>query len=471
MKDRLGVKPPLVNCGRAAGQRVVYQPFSKGEQIMLNRKIICIAAVLFLLLSTALPVQAAVEGEYGAEENVARQGMQHKEMMKETSEMKGGRIGFLQEADKLIGTEVRNSSNEKIGKVKDLIIDNNKRTVSYVILHAENRLYPVSWSAFDTSNEKFMLNIANDKMMQAPRIDTIDLSQLGNPEYKQKVDNFYSEQISTVQGKGAMEEATEWMKEKAQHVMGTGERADLSRLSEIKGLAVQNPQGEQLGKLRDILVDVRHGTIAYGTIGFGGLAGVAEKTAVVPWAALTVQPQMSIARLDAGKATLESAVLTRSQMQQLTEPKFARQIHEKFGTEPYWEVFGFVPGEEMKMSMAAWQADSKYNKNFDPAKMTTIEGTIKSVGTFQPEKESALGLQLNVETKTGESVIVHCGPSHYTAQQDFNFKTGDTVTISGSKTRIWMKQVIMASEIQSGGKTLRLRDQQGRPLWKLEGKQ
>jgi len=437
---------------------------------MLNRKIILTVALLFLL-STALPVQAAMarEGTYGAESRVSQQEMEQKEMVKETHEMKGGRIGFLQEADKLVGTDVRNGSNEWIGKVSDLVIDNNQRTVSYVILSAENRLYPISWSAFDTSKEKFMLNITKDKMTQAPRIDMIDLSQLGNPEYKQKVDNFYSEQILAVQSKNAMEQATEWMKEKAQQAFSTGERADLSKLSEIKGLAVQNPQGERLGKLRDILIDVRYGTIAYGTVGFGGLAGVAEKTAVVPWAALAVQPQMGIARLDTDKATLESAVLTRSQMQQLTEPQFARQIHKKFGTEPYWEVFGFVPGEEMKMSMAPWQADSKYNRNFDPAKMTTIEGTIKSIGTFQPEKGSALGLQLNVETKTGESVIVHCGPSQYTAQQDFRFKAGDAVTISGSKTRIWIKQVIMASEIQSGGRTLKLRNQQGRPLWKLEG--
>ncbi len=422
---------------------------------MLNRKIISITALLVFLLSVALPVQAAVEGEYGAEESIAQQGMEHKEMMKETSEMKGGRIGFLQEADKLIGAEVKNSSNEKIGKVKDLIIDNNKRTVSYVILHSENRLYPVSWLAFDTSNEKFMLNIAKDKMMQAPRIDTIDLSQLGNPEYKQKVDNFYSEHISTVQGKGAMEQA--------------GERADLSKLSEIKGLVVQNPQGERLGKLRDILIDVRHGTIAYGTVGFGGLAGVAEKTAVVPWAALTVQPQMGIANLDANKAKLESAELTRSQMRQLTEPQFSRQLHDKFGAEPYWEVFGFVPGAETAKSMAAWEAGSKYNKHFDASKMTTIEGTIKSVGSFEPQKGAEPGLLLKVETKKGESVTVHAGPARYATQQNFEFKAGDNVTVIGSKTRIDLKSVIMASEIQIGGKTFELRDPQGKPLWKLEG--
>jgi len=121
------------------------------------------------------------------------------------------------------------------------------------------------------------------------------------------------------------------------------------------------------------------------------------------------------------------------------------------------------------MSTAAWQADSRYNKHFDPAKITTIEGTIKRVSSFEPQKEAEPGLLLKVETKKGESVTVHAGPSQYTAQQDFRFKAGDAVTISGSKTRIGMKQVIMASEIQSGGRTLKLRDQQGRPLWKLEG--
>ena len=440
---------------------------------MLTRKIILTVTLLFLLLSFALPVQAATarEGAYGTEPVVSPQDMERMEMMKQTSEMKSGRIGFLQEADKLAGMEVRNSSNERIGTVKDLIINNPQRTVSYVILSSENKLYPVSWSAFDTSKGKFSLNIAKSKLTQAPRIDMIDVSQLGNPEYKQKVDNYYSEQISAVEKKSTLEQATDWMKEKAQQVTGAGEKADLSKLSALKGLTVKNQRGEELGKLRDVLIDVRHGTIAYGTIGFGGLMGVAEKTAVVPWAALAVQPQLGTARLDVDKATLESAALTRSQMQQLTQPQFARQIHDKFGTEPYWEVFGFVPGEEMKLSTAPWLAGSKYNKHFDASKMTTVEGIIKSVGTFEPQKGAEPGLMLKVETKKGESVTVHCGPNRYITQQGFRFKTADTVTITGSKTRIDLKEVIMATQIQMADKTLKLRDQQGTPLWKFEGAQ
>lgn len=420
-------------------------------KLLANRKIICSATMLVLLLSLTIPVQAS--GLYGHKEGMSQQ----------SGEMKG-RIGFLQKADKLVGTQVQNTSNEKIGIVKELIIDSSQKTVSYVIVSSERKLHPVSWSAFDTSGKTLMLNITKDKLMQGPSIESMDLLQLSNAEYRQRVDTFYSEQISAVQHRGAMEQAAEWMKQK----IGGGERPDLCKLSEIRGLTIQNPQGEKLAKLSDVLIDVRHGTVAYGVVGIGGLMGIGGKTAIVPWAVLTVQSQTGIVKLDADRATLESAVLTREQMQQLTQAQFARELHEKFGAEPYWEVFGFVPGEGVEMSMAAWETGSKYNKSFEADKMTTAEGTIKSVGTFQPEGGSAYGLKLKVETKAGETFVVHCGPSQYSPQQSFGFKTGDAVTITGSKTRIGYQSVIIASEIHSGDRMLKLRDASGSPLWNVE---
>lgn len=161
------MEPPLVNSGRAADQYAVYQPLGKRGTIMckllvVSRKIICSAAILLLLLSVALPVQAA-GWHKGQKEGLSQQ----------SGEMMEGRIGFLQKANELVGTQVQNNNNEKIGTVKELIIDNNQRTVSYIIISSERNLHPVSWSAFDTSGKTLMLNITKDKLMQGPSIESI----------------------------------------------------------------------------------------------------------------------------------------------------------------------------------------------------------------------------------------------------------------------------------------------------------
>jgi uncharacterized protein YrrD len=40
---------------------------------------------------------------------------------------------------------------------------------------------------------------------------------------------------------------------------------------------VINPQGEDLGKIKEIMIDMRYGRVAYAVLTFSGLFGIAEK--------------------------------------------------------------------------------------------------------------------------------------------------------------------------------------------------
>ncbi|MEJ2704976.1 MAG: hypothetical protein P8Z79_21270, partial [Sedimentisphaerales bacterium] len=136
-----------------------------------------------------------------------------------------------------------------------------------------------------------------------------------------------------------------------------------------------------------------------------------------------------------------------------------------FGVRPYWEVFGFAPGEEMAAPMNPWRPGSTYNKNFDPSKLTTVEGTIESVGTFYPENGSTPGTSLNVKTKEGASVTVYAGPRNFALKKNIALTSGKNIRVTGCKTTVNGKSVIIASQLKIGGKMLKLRDQQGKPEW------
>lgn len=374
-----------------------------------------------------------------------------------------GRVETLQGVKELLGIEIKNNQNESLGKIKDLICDTTLNTVNYAILSVENKFYPVPWMALSTDIGAYTLDMTKINFASAPSQASIDLQQLGSSEFRTRTQNFYSKQISSVQEAGTVERATGWVEEKYKKTFGTEENLHLVKCTDILGFKVHNLNNEPLAKLDNVVIDVREGVMAYGLVGFAGVLGMGEKTAAIPWASFTLQTDNRVAKLDATEGTLQRAELENGRLGNLTRPQFARQVHTVFTQKPYWEVFGFVAPEEW--SMASWQPNSAYNKNFNPATITTIEGKVESVGMYRPDKNSTPGLRLKVKTPVGDSYIVQAGPQDYAAQQGIQFKNGSDIRVTGSKTTIDAKTVIMASEIKMGQKMLTLRDNQGKPVW------
>ena len=56
----------------------------------------------------------------------------------------------------------------------------------------------------------------------------------------------------------------------------------------LEGDRVVNLSGEELGKIKDVMIDVPHGRVAYAVLSFGGILGLGDKLFAVPWSALTL---------------------------------------------------------------------------------------------------------------------------------------------------------------------------------------
>jgi sporulation protein YlmC with PRC-barrel domain len=63
--------------------------------------------------------------------------------------------------------------------------------------------------------------------------------------------------------------------------------AHVLRTADIVGLPVRNKAGENLGKIDDLVIDMKHGEVRYAALSFGGIAGIGAKLFAVPWEALT----------------------------------------------------------------------------------------------------------------------------------------------------------------------------------------
>ena len=88
---------------------------------------------------------------------------------------------------------------------------------------------------------------------------------------------------------------------------GDGPGPGLMGAETLIGNEVCNGDGDELGELKEIMLDVRSGRVAYAVLSFGGFLGVGEKLFAVPWSALTLDTMNRRFVLNVDQERLKSA--------------------------------------------------------------------------------------------------------------------------------------------------------------------
>lgn len=87
----------------------------------------------------------------------------------------------------------------------------------------------------------------------------------------------------------------------------TGPGPALMGADTLIGDDVYNHDDEQLGDIKEIMLDMRSGRIAYAVLSFGGVLGLGEKLFAVPWEKLALDTVNKRFLLDVDKEQLKSA--------------------------------------------------------------------------------------------------------------------------------------------------------------------
>lgn len=144
----------------------------------------------------------------------------------------------------------------------------------------------------------------------------------------------------------------------------------------------------------------------------------------------------------------------------------------KIGT---WSVAIFILGlflapESFAQKGLKWQGSggwgpgTQYGRLYNPKTAEPISGEVVSVDTITPLKGMSYGVHLMLETDK-ETISVHLGPAWYVQRQDIKIKPGDKVMITGSRVIFERKPAIIAAEVKKGDEILKLRDENGFPVW------
>lgn len=102
------------------------------------------------------------------------------------------------------------------------------------------------------------------------------------------------------------------------------------------GNDVYNTQGEDLGDIKEIMLDMRSGRVNYAVLSFGGFLGIADKLFAVPWSALKLDTENKRFVLDVAKDQLENAPgFDQDHWPDMADPTWENKIHSYYGTKPY----------------------------------------------------------------------------------------------------------------------------------------
>src|SRR6201996_5594307 len=78
-----------------------------------------------------------------------------------------------------------------------------------------------------------------------------------------------------------------------------GPGPDVMAASTLDGNSVMSSDGHDVGSLKEIMLDVASGRIAYAVLSSGGFLGIGDKLLAVPWSALTLDTDNRCFRIDA----------------------------------------------------------------------------------------------------------------------------------------------------------------------------
>lgn len=103
----------------------------------------------------------------------------------------------------------------------------------------------------------------------------------------------------------------------------------------LNGNDVYNQKDEDLGDIKEIMLNMKTGRVSYAVLSFGGFLGLGEKLFAVPWDALKLDTENKRFVLNVDKESLEEAPgFDKDQWPNMADPAWAERIHTYYGTTP-----------------------------------------------------------------------------------------------------------------------------------------
>jgi sporulation protein YlmC with PRC-barrel domain len=186
----------------------------------------------------------------------------------------------------------------------------------------------------DRTRERVTLWLSKEKLANAHGIDKSHWPEAADPEWSKEMNADYAsaEELDRPGERHALEAAAP-------------RSAVICKISKLEGTTVRSPDGNHLGDVEDVGIDV-NGRVCYVVLAFGGVLGVGEHRVAVPWDALKIardskDNSKKFVTLDATRERLDGAPDVKpgvANEDRLNDPVWIAKVYDYFGVLPYWTV-------------------------------------------------------------------------------------------------------------------------------------
>lgn len=109
--------------------------------------------------------------------------------------------------------------------------------------------------------------------------------------------------------------------------------------SSISGTDVVNARNENLGDIKEIMIDTNNGRVSYVVLSFGGFLGIGDKYFAIPWEAFSIDTDNKCFVLNVPKEKLENAPgFDKDQWPTNADHSYISSVYDHYGYKPYWET-------------------------------------------------------------------------------------------------------------------------------------
>jgi sporulation protein YlmC with PRC-barrel domain/Cu/Ag efflux protein CusF len=218
---------------------------------------------------------------------------------------------------------------------------------------------------------------------------------------------------------GGLQAQTTYSKNPDTTVNGQEMISKVNKASSLIGMDVRNAQNEKLGDIKDLVVDLHSGKIAYAVLSVGGFLGIGDKYIAVPPSAFTPTADDAGLVLNADKAKIQNAPgFAKSDWPALNDTSWRSQdAYWLSGNAAQGTVGSTRSGTQSAYGNSAWNGSSKEGHfrgqitAVDPsAKTMAVKGAL-GTREFNFVAQPSIHLQSNStanlnDLKVGDSVNV-----------------------------------------------------------------
>ncbi|MES2500672.1 MAG: PRC-barrel domain-containing protein [Pseudomonadota bacterium] len=115
---------------------------------------------------------------------------------------------------------------------------------------------------------------------------------------------------------------------------GDGPGPELMGADTLIGNDVYSQNDEDLGDIKEIMLDTRSGEVCYAVLSYGGFLGMGDKLFAVPWQALRLDTENKRFILNVDSSKLDSAPgFDKDNWPNMADQTWADSIHNYYGTD------------------------------------------------------------------------------------------------------------------------------------------